>query len=259
MVDDDEFDHPRPVDDDEFNLFISETLPKPGPREGLSARPLHFFFIADCSGSMQADGRIQSLNQAIREALPHMKKAAEDNPQAQVLVRAIKFSSGAQWHVAQPTPISEFTWPDLSAGGTTDLGKALKMVAEELKIPPMSQRALPPLLILVTDGEPTDDWASGLKALLDQPWGRKAVRIAIAIGNDANLEVLQKFIGHPELKPLQANNPECLVQYIKWASTQVVESIGRPASQAQTPGVASMHVPVPAPPPTAVEDPGDVW
>ena len=33
------------------------------------------------------------------------------------------------------------------------------------------------------------------------------MRIAIAIGEDADTEVLQKFIGHPELKPLQANNP----------------------------------------------------
>ena len=36
---------------------------------------------------------------------------------------------------------------------------------------------------------------------MDLPWGKKAVRVAIAIGEDADHEVLQKFIGHPELKP----------------------------------------------------------
>ena len=42
-----------------------------GKRPGgeLAARPLHFIWIADCSGSMAVDGKIQSLNTAIREAI----------------------------------------------------------------------------------------------------------------------------------------------------------------------------------------------
>ena len=40
-------------------------------------------------------GKIQSLNNAIREALPHMQDAAKGNPNAEVMVRVIKFSSGA--------------------------------------------------------------------------------------------------------------------------------------------------------------------
>jgi len=38
------------------------------PGGGLAGRPLHFIWIADCSGSMRADGKIQALNNAIREA-----------------------------------------------------------------------------------------------------------------------------------------------------------------------------------------------
>ncbi len=213
---------------------------------------------------MEMDGKIQALNQSIREALPHMKKAAEDNPHAQGLVRAIKFSNGAQWHVAAPTPVADFQWADLSADGVTDLGKALKMVADELKTPPMPQRALPPVLVLITDGEPTDDYGSGLKALMDQPWGKRAVRIAIAVGKDANLDVLQKFIGASgnELKPLQANNPEALVQYIKWASTQVVNSVASPATrQDKTPtGAANVPLaPPPEPTPAGSVKLDDVW
>jgi hypothetical protein len=34
------------------------------------------------------------------------EKSREDNPNAQVLVRAVKFSNGAQWHIAQPTPVA---------------------------------------------------------------------------------------------------------------------------------------------------------
>ena len=229
------------------------------PGGELSTRPLHFIWIADCSGSMQSDGKIQALNMAIREAIPHMQKVASENPNAQVLVRAIKFASGAQWHISQPTPVEDFKWDDLEADGVTDMGKALSMVAEQLAIPPMTDRALPPVLVMISDGQPTDSYEKGLKELMEKPWGKKAVRIAIAIGQDADYEVLQKFIGHVEIKPLQANNPEALVNYIKWVSTAVLKSASSPASQAAaaTPGA---NVPVPAVPtatPTAADADAD--
>jgi uncharacterized protein YegL len=113
------------------------------PGGELATRPLHFIWMADCSGSMAVDGKIQSLNTAIKEALPNMQAVADENPNAQVLVRAIKFSDSAQWHVSQPTDIADFKWEDLEAGGVTSMGKALGMVAEQLKMPPMSDRALP--------------------------------------------------------------------------------------------------------------------
>jgi uncharacterized protein YegL len=218
------------------------------PGGELATRPLHFIWIADCSGSMKTDGKIEALNTAIREAIPHMQKVASENPNAQVLVRAIKFSSGAQWHISQPTPVEDFKWVDLKADGVTDMGKALSMVAEQLKIPPMTDRALPPVLVLISDGQPTDSFEKGLAALMDQAWGKKAVRIAIAIGSDADHDVLQKFIGHVEIKPLQANNPESLVNYIMWVSTAVLKSASAPASQAS--GVApTSNVPIPMAPP----------
>ncbi len=234
------------------------------PGGELATRPLHFIWIADCSGSMKTDGKIQALNVAIREAIPHMQKVALENPNAQVLVRALKFSTGAQWHVSQPTPVEVFRWEDLQADGVTDMGKALEMVTAQLKIPPMTDRALPPVLVLISDGQPTDSFEKGLRALLDEPWGKKAVRIAIAIGSDADYDVLQQFIAHPEIKPLQANNPESLVNYIKWVSTAVLKSASSPASQA-TGAVAASNVPVPqAPTAAAVGESGpmaadDVW
>ena len=222
------------------------------PGGELASRPLHFIWIADSSGSMEQDGKIQALNTAIREAIPHMRKVAEDNPNAQVLVRAVKFSNGAQWHITQPTPVADFAWTDLAAEGETDMGKALQLVAEQLKMPPMSERALPPVLVLVSDGQPTDDFESGLRALLDEPWGKKAVRIAISIGRDADPEVLQRFIGNSELKPLAANSPEALVRHIKWASTAVLKSASSPAAGADAPAGATTPVPIP----TAAPDPG---
>jgi uncharacterized protein YegL len=229
------------------------------PGGELATRPLHFIWMADCSGSMDVDGKIQSLNTAIKEAIPNMQAVADENPNARVLVRAVKFSSGAQWHVSQPTEVADFRWEDLTAGGVTDMGRALTMVAEQLKIPPMTERALPPVLVLISDGQPTDDYAGGLKALMDQPWGRKAVRIAIAIGEDADTEVLQKFIGNPELKPLQANNPEALVKYIKWVSTAVLKSASAPASQISDSAATGMNVPIPVLPDNGPTSADDVW
>ena len=231
------------------------------PGGELATRPLHFIWITDCSGSMSIDGKIQALNNAIREALPHMQSVADENPNAEVLVRVLKFSTGAQWHVSQPTPVADFKWQDVQTDGVTDLGRALTMLAEQLRIPPMTDRALPPVLVLISDGQPTDDFAKGLQTLLDEPWGKKAVRIAIAIGEDADTEVLQKFIGHPELKPLQANNPEALIRSIKWVSTAVLKSASSPASQVVDAAPGGLNVPIPIPP-VALAKPGsagDVW
>jgi uncharacterized protein YegL len=229
------------------------------PGGELATRPLHFIWIADCSGSMAVDGKIQSLNTAIKEAIPHMQDVADENPNAQVLVRAVRFSDGAQWHVSQPTDIADFKWDDLEAGGVTAMGMALGIVADQLKIPPMTDRALPPVLVLISDGQPTDDFTSGLQALMNEPWGRKAVRIAIAIGEDADQEVLKKFIGNPELKPLQANSPESLTKYIRWVSTAVLKSASSPASQSAAAAAASLNVPIPAMPDSGPSSADDVW
>ena len=79
----------------------------------MSTRPLHFIWIVDSSGSMDADGKIQALNSAIRETIPHMQGVAKENPNADVLVRALTFSTGAQWHISQPTKVAEFRWEDV--------------------------------------------------------------------------------------------------------------------------------------------------
>lgn len=231
----------------------------PLPGQGLSNRPLHFIWICDCSGSMSVNGKIQILNTAIRDAIPLMRKEANENPNAEVLVRALKFSSGAQWHIAQPTPVESFNWIDLSTEGVTDMGRALSMVADQLKIPPMTDRALPPVLVLISDGQPTDDFSSGLNKLMEQPWGKKAVRIAIAVGGDADHEVLQKFIGNPELLPLQADSPDALVRQIKWVSTVVLKAASSPSSQTNNSNLASGNVPIPIVPQAVINSASDVW
>lgn len=203
------------------------------PGGELASRPLHFIWIADCSTSMGADGKMDALNESIRNALPQMRRVADENPNAEVLTRAVRFSTGAGWHVSEPTPIADFEWTDLTAGGVTDMGKAFDLLSEALAIPPMSERALPPVLVLITDGQPTDDYRTPLEKLMKLPWGVKAVRLAIAIGKGANLRVLKEFIGNPAIPPLQAENAGQLTEYIRWVSTVVLQSASSPASQSE--------------------------
>ncbi len=74
-------------------------------------------------------------------------------------------------------------------------------------MPPMESRGLPPVLVLITDGYPTDDVGQGIKAIMDQPWGKKAVRIAIGIGADIDYNMLKRFIGNDELRRYRHTMP----------------------------------------------------
>jgi uncharacterized protein YegL len=198
--------------------------------------------------------KIQTLNYAIRQTIPDMRKEADSNPNAQIMVRAIKFSDGATWHIPTATPIDTFNWIDLQAGGVTSMGMALELVAAELKQFPTDTKRLPPVLVLLTDGQPTDEFKKGLDELMATPWGKKAVRIAIAIGKDADLSVLEQFAGNKELV-LEAKNPQLLIKFIKWAST-VIRTVSAPRAGADT--AAASVVDINTIPVAAADDDDDI-
>ncbi|WP_330301111.1 vWA domain-containing protein [Streptomyces sp. NBC_00503] len=220
----------------------------------MANRPVHFIWLLDCSYSMQGE-KIGQLNYAIREAVPAMRSVAQDNPAAQLLLRTMTFSTTARWHHQDPVPVEQFTWQDVQVDGMTNLGDALHLVSRELDTPPMPQRALKPVLALVSDGVPTDDWKAGLRAVDATPWGRKAVRVAIAIGADADRTVLQEFLGNPELQPLDANSPKQLAAAIRWASTAAVKAASQPVAGSSDPTLKQP----PYAPPALDDDDDDVW
>jgi uncharacterized protein YegL len=190
------------------------------PGGALAARPLHFVWILDCSRSMAAQAKMESLNHAIHAAQPSMRGVNRGHPHAEMLVSVLAFSEGARWVTERPVPVDDFSWTDLEPTGMgTDLGAALRLLARDLG-PMVGERALPPNLVLVSDGQPTDDWRGGLQELFAVPWGQRSVRNAIAIGKDAaHAEALEKFIGTPGRFPLGASNPQDLVEWIEWVST----------------------------------------
>lgn len=238
------------------------------PGGPIAKRALQFIFLLDCSGSMAANGKMQSLNHAIREAIPHMQSTARANPNVEVMIRSIRFSSGASWHQSQATPVESYNWTDLqSDGGSTDMAGAVKLATDALnKLP--AGRQFPPVLCLVSDGMPDSIGAfeTRLAELKANPWGARAVRVAIGIGAEGTsregLEVLQKFVGNIELPVLAANNAQDLVAMIRFVSTVVAETSSKPPSQ--TPGSgqpsAPSNAPLAAPPPTpTASDPNLPW
>jgi uncharacterized protein YegL len=232
------------------------------PGGEMASRPLHFIFLCDSSGSMAVNGKIEALNAAIREAIPKMQEVARENVHAQVWVRAIKFANRPEWHIGVPVKVEDLVWTDLAAGGLTALGSALELAADQLKVAVMPPRGLPPVLVLITDGEPTDDYRKGLRRLLAEAWGKHAVRVAIAIGEEAKIPVLEEFIANPEIKPLLAKNADQLHSYIRWASTVVLQAASSPPSVTRK-GVpaagAAAHVPIVAPAAPEPAAAADVW
>lgn len=227
------------------------------PGGPMATRPVHFFWILDCSYSMEVEGKIASLNFAIQEALPEMRAVADDNPSADLLVRVLAFSTTARWLQSTPTPINDFRWQPVQTDGATNLGEALKLVARELEVPPMPTRALKPVLALVSDGQPTDDWRAGLRAVDATPWGKRAVRVAIAIGKDADRAQLKEFLGNPELEPMDADSPKKLAAAIRWASTVALKAASTPLAQADSADAG--YGPYAPPPVAADDDDDDVW
>lgn len=80
-------------------------LKRPGGE--LASRPLHFFWIVDCSGSMHGE-KIGTVNHAIQSTIPEMVSAAENNPNAQLMVRTLKFSTRCIVGDEQPRKCGRF-------------------------------------------------------------------------------------------------------------------------------------------------------
>jgi uncharacterized protein YegL len=205
----------------------------PVPEGPLPKRPLQIFWIADFSGSM-AGKKIATLNQAIREALPVIRSAVAAHPEVEIMMRAINFSDSADWQVGPaPVPVEHFAWPELSTAGGTATAKALRVLADELSMENMPRRGYPPVCIMVSDGFCTDlpdEYDAAIKELDKLPWGKRSIRLAIAVGDPADYDEseLLKFVNQKEIGVLKADNPQKLVNYIRWASVAATRFRGIP-------------------------------
>jgi uncharacterized protein YegL len=195
------------------------------PGGGISRHPLHFVILADCSGGMKGE-KIQALNYAIADMLPHLAAWERDQEQAQVFIRAIAFATQPWWHIPEPQPVAGIRWKPLQPvpKGLTNMGPAFALAAQVLEPGKIERRALRPALLLITDGLATDPpggFEAGLSALMAQPAGRAALRLAIAIGRDAQSAALDRFIGDPSVPVLVADSTEDIADRLVAASLAV--------------------------------------
>ena len=180
------------------------------------------FFVIDTSGSM-AGSKIGAVNVAIEEVIPAIKEVSDENADAQIKIAALEFSSGIRWITANgPVEAEQFRWNYLDAAGVTDFGAACKTLNEKLSTKAFMQEAtgsFAPVIFLLSDGEPTDDWSRELDALKQNNWFKTAVKVAIAIGDDANKEVLKEFTGTMEAV-LETHNAAMLKKMIKFVGVR---------------------------------------
>ena len=92
-----------------------------------------------------------------------------------------------------------------------------------------------PAIFLLSDGEPTDDYQHELKNLKENNWFKKAIKVAVAIGEDANKDVLAEFTGNKEAV-ITVHTPEALTKMIRFVSV-TASQIGSKSSAVGKSGV----------------------
>lgn len=238
-------------------MYSQPTLP-----DEVTKRPLHFFYLVDASGSMTG-AKINSLNHAIREVIPEIKSALSNHPEVQAKVRAIRFASDVDWHIGpEATDLENFVWNDIQPSGRTSTSGAVLKLVEALDIENMPRRGYPPVCILISDGFCTDgdeEYESAIAKLNSIPWGKKAVRLSIGVGNEGEYDEqeLMRFCNHPEVGLLKAQNAATLVQYIKWASTAA--AVGASMGKSRLQGGEGQSVFLDTPPQPVAYDQGDIF
>jgi uncharacterized protein YegL len=209
----------------------------------MSLRRLPVYLVLDCSGSMSGDP-IQAVNQGIKALVAELN----GDPYAleTAYLSVITFESTAK-QVSPLTELNAFVPPNLVAGGATQLGEALKLLAqcfdkEVHKASDTQKGDWKPLVFLMTDGMPTDNWktaATDLKHRKPAP----ANIIACAAGSGANENVLKEVTNNVvKLNDLQ---PDTLKAFFKW----VTQSIGQASQSVAQVMADDQPVNLPPPPP----------
>ena len=170
-----------------------------------TAKPLPVVLLLDISGSMCGQ-KIAALNQAVREMLDTFRK--EGSQDHLIMVSVITFGGGSAIHTV-PTAAALVVWKDLQADGATPMGEAFaiakKLIEDKEAIP---SRAYRPTVVLVSDGQPTDEWQGPLNAFIKDGRSAKCDRMSMAIGSDADESVLSTFIAgtpHPLYRAANAS------------------------------------------------------
>ncbi len=158
------------------------------------ARRLPIYLLLDCSESM-AGSAIQDMTVGVEAMLG----ALRNNPLAleTAYLSVITFSRDARQAVPL-TELLQFRMPKLSVRTGTALGAALRLLAqcvdrEVVKTTPTSKGDYRPLVMLFTDGQPTDEWQTVAEDVRTLTKPRIANLYAIGCGPDVDNDVLYRM------------------------------------------------------------------
>lgn len=162
------------------------------------ARQLPVIVAVDRSGSMSKDGKIDALNLALKNFINSLKEEKSEKIEIQVAL----YSFGGKDEVTcecELSPVSSVELKEYSAYGRTPLGGTLstikQLIEDRIKIP---SRSYAPTVVIITDGESTDETSNALSSFVREGRSAKAFRIAMAIGDDADINFLRTFVSEPE-------------------------------------------------------------
>lgn len=150
---------------------------------------LNIIFLIDVSGSMRGQ-RIAMVNNAMENIVKELRK--RDELQSTIKISILEFSETARWITAQPIPVQHFVFSQIDAQPwLTNYGPAFDELNKKLSRSAFLSTDLgeyfAPLILFVTDGEPTDvtTFPDALARLNKNGWFLKSSKYAIAVGEDA--------------------------------------------------------------------------
>jgi uncharacterized protein YegL len=182
-----------------------------------SVRRLPVYLLLDVSGSMMGEP-IESTKNGVQVLVSTLRQDPYALETAYLSV--ITFDTDARQQVPL-TELASFQAPDLVATGTTSLGAALKLLAEKIESEVTKTTAeqkgdWKPIVFLMTDGVPTDDWQKGLETLRQV---RPGMIVACAAGPSADTKVLKQIT--EAVVQLDTADSSTIQAFFKWVSASV--------------------------------------
>ena len=183
-------------------------------------RRLPVYLLLDCSESMIGDG-IESVTKGVATLLQELRKSPEALDAAHISV--ITFDGQAR-QLAPLSDLMDFKAPQLVVRPGTALGAGLRLLSESINREVQTTTAtrkgdFRPLVFILTDGQPTDDWRSVIATLDGFSKPRIANIYAIGCGEDVDYHMLEQ-VSDIVLK-LPQMDAEAIRKLFIWLSASV--------------------------------------
>lgn len=184
-------------------------------------RRLPVYLLLDTSGSMSGEPIEQ-----VKNGMQMLVSGLRQDPYAleTAYLAVITFDSAAK-EVVPLTELTAFQPPSIQASGGTSLGAALSCVAESVKKNVTKTTAdqkgdWRPMVFIMTDGQPTDDWQKGLARFKQEKWG---IVVGCAV-DSADTNVLKQIAGEESVVKLDTSDSASITAFFKWVTASVSTS-----------------------------------